>query len=238
MATSLHVAPPMRALAILCLSAVGSVGVSGCVERDPYNAYDVAAAKDFHMQQEAEATRHAPRDPNTTGASARSGAAKVTCRCDAEGGLHVTAPASAQVRVPEGAARDDAEAEITVEERAPGTPIRRTISLGYVGDAPLTQTPSRGGPWNAPDGVLPRHEHVEPRYPSVGFGYVPFYGGYGYGYAPAGYGRGGRTSSAGTDAPSGHNLHFAPHVSSSGVAGGGVRGVPSGRGAGVRGEPR
>jgi hypothetical protein len=110
--------------------------------------------------------------------------AKVTCRCDAEGGLHVGAPQGSRVTAhgPDG----DAEAEIILPAQEAAQPIRRTISLGFVGDGPLTQTLSHGGPWNAPDAVLPPHTHSSGRYGS-GYGY---YGGYGYG----GHGYGGYTT--------------------------------------------
>jgi len=237
----------MRALAgtVLVLSSLSAIG---CADRDPYNAYDVAAAQQFHLQQEAEATKRAPVDPNTVGAVRAAGPATVRCRCDEDGGLHVNAPQGSVVRVPEEATREDAEAEITVPERKPGTPIRRTVSLGFVGDGPLTQSPSRGGPWNVPDALLPAHQHVEPRYPPVwGVGFAPrgrYYGGYGSYGSYGSYGRGGSGGYGGSrgGAPAaqptgGHNLNFSPHVRSSGVSfsrGGGGHGGGGGHVGGPR----
>lgn len=231
----------MRALAgtVLVLSSLSAIG---CAERDPYNAYDVAAAHQFHIQQEAEATKRAPVDPNTVGAARAVGPATVRCRCDEDGGLHVHAPQGSVVRVPEEATREDAEAEITVPERKPGTPIRRTVSLGFVGDGPLTQSAGRGGPWNVPDALLPPHQHVEPRYPPVwGVGYAPYRGRY-YGgtYSRGGYGSygsfgGGSRGSAPAAQPSGgHNLHFSPHVRSSGTTFSSGGGRSGGGPAGMR----
>ncbi|MBX3233242.1 MAG: hypothetical protein KIT84_20835 [Labilithrix sp.] len=105
----------------------------------------------------------------------------VRCGCS-DDGLHITAPPGSKVTVPEDATYD-AEAQIVLPDEAPGQPIRRTKSLGFIGDAPLTQTPSRGGPWNAPDALLPPHAHHEPYYglPRGGYGYrAPRYG-----YAPS-----------------------------------------------------
>ena len=36
---------------------------------------------------------------------------------------------------------------------------RQTKSLGFVGDEKHTPSRSHGGPWNAPDNVLPPHRH-------------------------------------------------------------------------------
>lgn len=212
------------------LFALTAIGTTGCGERDPYNAYDVASANQFQAEQRAQAMKHAPPDPDAFTVTESS---KVRCRCDADGGLHVTAPANAQVRPMTNGDREDAEAEIALAERPAGTRIRRTVSLGYVGDGPLTQVPSRGGPWNVPDALLPAHQHVEPRYPSVitygTAGVYPYavpYGGYG------GYGSyGGRTRAGGQapvsqPQPQGRGLWFTPHVQTSGAGpgGGGGRG--------------
>jgi hypothetical protein len=124
-----------------------------------------------------------------TAAGRGRGGETVTCRCDAEGGLHVRAPEGATLRVPDGARSEDAEAEIVFADAAPSQPVRRTRSLGFIGDNKLTESRSRGGPWNAPDAVMPIHPH--------GGGSYGYGSGYGvrYGYGPASGGRGtfGRT---------------------------------------------
>jgi hypothetical protein len=108
-------------------------------------------------------------------ARAPAGASSRTVRvgCD-DDGLHIRAPQGSRVTVPDDATYP-AEAEIAVEEDVPARPLRRTKSLGFIGDNKLTPTPSRGGPWNVPDGLLPPHEHVEPRYDVV-----PFFAPYAY----------------------------------------------------------
>ncbi len=82
----------------------------------------------------------------------------VKCACDAEGGLHVQAPNDARVT-----ATGPGAAEIALDD-APQerVPLRTTKSLGFIGDNPLTPNVSYGGPWNAPDAVLPPHAHVDP----------------------------------------------------------------------------
>jgi len=237
--------------AFAVLAATLSVGAVGCIDRDPYDAGDVAAADAFHARQAAAATRAAPLDPGTTGASGVPGARtagadgsrSVRCRCDAEGGLHVEAPADARVTRPEGEA--DAQAEIALDDEARrGLPLRTTKSLGFIGDGKLSQSPSRGGPWNVPDALLPPHAHDEPRY---GGGYAGYAYGYG-GYAPRtyarGYGHGGYGGSRSTGSSSGggggggssggHNLNFSPHVHSSGSSYGGSP-ARTGGGGGARG---
>ncbi len=228
MAILLHDASPMRAATLAILGLGLTTFATGCGEREPYNAYDVAAANQFQAQQREEALRHAPADKG-----ANDGAkAKVVCRCDADGGLHVTAPPDARVTAREG---EDAEAEISLDDRPPGTRLRRTVSLGYVGDGPLTQIPSRGGPWNVPDAILPLHDHVETRYPSIGYGGP--YGYYGYrGYRHSGWGtsRGTSPASGGQVLSSGHNLHFPTHLSVPGVGGNGSSGGSRSGGRGPR----
>lgn len=220
----------MRATtATTILFALTALGTAGCGERDPYNAYDVASANQFQAEQRAQAMKNAPADPDSFTVTE---SAKVRCRCDADGGLHVTAPANAQVRPMTNGDREDAEAEIALAERPAGTRIRRTVSLGYVGDGPLTQVPSRGGPWNVPDALLPAHQHVEPRYPSVityggGYGYRVPYGAYGYGNYGGGPSRGTGTGQAGPSEPQPRGgLWFTPHIPKS--ASGGAS--PGGRG--------
>jgi hypothetical protein len=65
-----------------------------------------------------------------------------------------------------------AEAEIVLSDDPAPAPLRRTKSLGFIGDNKLTSSPSRGGPWDVPDALLPAHRHVEPRYGAqVSYGY-------------------------------------------------------------------
>jgi hypothetical protein len=220
MADRLHTSAAMRAVAVTVLSLASAVTAIGCVERDPFNASDIAAADAFHAREAAKAQSGNPVAPSTTGA--------VRCRCDGDGNLHVNAPQGSTVRATEG--QEDAEAEITLPERRPGTPIRTTVSLGFVGDGKLTQSPSHGGPWNAPDGLLPKHAHGMPDRP-YGYGgyagrgyYVPArfygYGGYGYGGSYATRGGGG----GGASAPPQHTgaiYHPPANVHSSGAAPGG-----------------
>lgn len=85
----------------------------------------------------------------------------VRCACDAEGGLHVSAPRGSGVTVPEDATHP-AEAQIVLPDDPPRGRLRTTKSLGFIGDGKLTPSPSRGGPWNAPDGLLPPHRHHVP----------------------------------------------------------------------------
>ncbi|MBX3186177.1 MAG: hypothetical protein KF819_04145 [Labilithrix sp.] len=169
MADRLHTDTTMRAVAVTVLSLASAVTAIGCVERDPFNAYDVAAANAFHAEQAAKAREASAPSTNATPRGT------VRCRCDEGGNLHVNAPQGSTVHRAEG--QEDAEADITLPERRPGTPIRQTVSLGFIGDNKLTQSPSRGGPWNAPDGLLPHHAHGAPDHPH----------GHGYGYAPAGF---------------------------------------------------
>jgi hypothetical protein len=121
----------------------------------------------------------------STSTGRERGAATVTCRCDGEGGLHVRAPEGSRVRVPDGPASDDAQVEVTLADNASTGPIRRTRSLGFIGDNKLTETRSRGGPWNAPDAVMPIHAHGGGSYGS-GYGGRS---GYGSGYGSRSYGR-------------------------------------------------
>lgn len=116
---------------------------------------------------------------NRTSPPSRATARTVRCGCDADGDLHVSAPPGSSVTRPEDATHP-AEAQIVLPEGA-HLPLRRSKSLGYIGDAPLTQVPSRGGPWNVPDALLPAHRHVEPRYGTYGYrtyGAVPWSSGY------------------------------------------------------------
>jgi hypothetical protein len=134
--------PPL--VTVLCVAS--ALFATGCIDREPFNPADVAAADAFHAREAAAASR-------ASGPSALD----VSCRCDADGNLHVHAPQAAVVRPAEGL--EDAAAEISVPGRPRGEPIRRTVSLGFIGDGKLTETAPRGGPWNAPDALLPPHAH-------------------------------------------------------------------------------
>ena len=95
---------------------------------------------------------------NRIGPPSRATSRTVRCGCDADGELHVSAPQGSQVTVPEDATHP-AEAQIVLPDDRPGMPLRRTKSLGFIGDGKLTPSPSRGGPWNVPDALLPPHRH-------------------------------------------------------------------------------
>ncbi|MBX3264211.1 MAG: hypothetical protein KIS78_29835 [Labilithrix sp.] len=116
------------------------------------------------------------------GPPSRATSRTVRCACDADGDLHVSAPQGSRVTVPEDAT-NPAEAQIVLPEDRLGAPLRRTKSLGFVGDGKLTPSPSRGGPWNVPDALLPPHRHVEPRYQRPSYGYGAYVPGYVPGYA-------------------------------------------------------
>jgi hypothetical protein len=96
----------------------------------------------------------------TTTLPASHTAETIRCACDADGNLHVRAPQGGHVYVPEDATQP-AEAEVVLDTAPPPPPIRRTVSLGFIGDDRLTELPSYGGPWDVPDGLLPPHEHRE-----------------------------------------------------------------------------
>ena len=97
------------------------------------------------------------------GPPSRATSRTVRCGCDADGDLHVSAPHGSQVTVPEDATHP-AEAQIVLPDDRLGMPLRRTKSLGFIGDGKLTPSPSRGGPWNVPDALLPPHRHYAPSY--------------------------------------------------------------------------
>ena len=253
-AARLHNRRAMQPTAVTLLSlACGLFAMSaiGCVDRDPFSAHDVDAAAAFHNEQAAAVMRRSP-DPAGAGANVR-------CRCDAEGGLHVEAPQGSTVRVvaQQPATDEDAEAEISVPQRKAGTPIRETVSLGFIGDGKLSQSGGRGGSWNVPDNLLPAHAHGIPDRAPAGFVRVGYggYGGYGYG-GPRGYtssygGFGGRGSSSrgsfggassGGGGPSGgSSLNFGgtggrgpSAMSGPGPSGGGARGGSASGGRGPR----
>ncbi len=118
-----------RRLGVSPVALLAAVATTGCFGH-PLDPGEIAA------EEMARASQPSGRGGET-----------VTCRCDAEGGLHVRAPAGAALRVPDGAEREDAEVEITLAG-ARAEPIRRTRSLGFIGDGKLTESASRGGPWN------------------------------------------------------------------------------------------
>lgn len=136
----------MRRYPVVSVVVLGILG-AGCADKE---------AADPGMIVREEAAARAPVGPRT-----------VRCACDADGGLHVEAPGGSRV-----VTSDDPTpfAEITLAGE-PGGPIRRTKSLGFIGDGKLTPSRSHGGPWNVPDALLPPHRHVEPHY-------GPSYGGY------------------------------------------------------------
>ena len=133
------------------------------------------------------------------GSIARDGAkgASVRCSADEGGNLHVRAPADARVTAQP---TDDPTVEIETGSADPNAyqmprprrPMSR--SLGFIGDAPLTQGPNHGGRYNhgEHDNLLGPHRHSASsgwwQGPAFGHGYGRGYGygsGYGYGY---GYG--------------------------------------------------
>lgn len=117
---------------------------------------------------------------NRVGPPSRATSRTVRCGCDADGDLHVQAPQGSKVVRPEDAAFA-AEAEVVLPDDEPPRPIRRTKSLGFIGDNKLGQSHTYGGPWAVPDALLPPHRHVEPRYGGYGG-----YGGYGRAYGSYG----------------------------------------------------
>ena len=147
----------------LALAAAGSAGCGHPLDPSEFAAEDARLAA----------------APSPGGAPSH---ANVRCRCDEAGGLHVAAPEGSTVRVPAGASREDAEAEITLSDEAPGQPMRRTKSLGFIGDGKLNESTSHGGPWAVHDALLPPHSHG-------GFGGYSSYGAYGVGQRPS-YGGG------------------------------------------------
>ena len=107
---------------------------SGCERRDPLDPHEYVAEETARVAR-------------ASAASQPAAGAHVTCRCDDEGGLHVAAPEGSIVTTPTDAARADAEADIIVASEpseAPGTRLRHTVSLGFIGDNKLTETPPYG----------------------------------------------------------------------------------------------
>lgn len=139
----------MRSL--LCVPvATGLLVLSGCAaERDAFEPIEPGAlARAEH-------------------ADAKSGT--VHCTADEGGNLHVRAPADARVTTSasEPNASDDASARIEVgsvdpnayQMPRPSRPMSR--SLGFIGDAPLTQGPNHGGRYSygAHDDIIGPHRH-------------------------------------------------------------------------------
>lgn len=131
----------MRSLHPLHLMLVVQVALAGCAaERDSFE----------------------PIEPGSVARTAAKG--DVRCSADENGNLRVRAPADA--RVTEDRTTDDAAVEIAYaadgeypQMPRPRRPMSR--SLGFIGDAPLTQGPSYGGRWSygAHDDLLPPHAH-------------------------------------------------------------------------------
>jgi hypothetical protein len=166
----------MRAGAATVLLVASAVSALGCIGKDPADPSDFASPS----AEEREVARAKPGDPRRT----------IRAECDKDGNLHVRAPDGAKVTTPADAG-ENAVAEITLDE-APGRRLRRTKSLGFIGDGKLGPSRSHGGPWNAPDGLLPPHAHGQRGWGSYGYrSYRPSWGSYGYPPPPQAYGYGG-----------------------------------------------
>jgi hypothetical protein len=171
----------MRAGAVVVFSLASSLTALGCIDHESATsiARDPSSVSlDFKDRARDETTIPVDRVSPPSRATSRT----VRCGCDADANLHVAAPQGSLVTRPEDASHA-AEAQIVIPEDGPprARPIRTSRSLGFIGDAPLTPSPSRGGPWNAPDAVLPPHTH----------GSWSNGGGYGSGYRSFGYGHSG-----------------------------------------------
>lgn len=165
----------MRTGELLVLACVSVTGALGCgVESQAYQALDPSA-------------------------EVRANAGAVRCAADEEGNLHVHAPPGARVTLPPDAP-EGATAEIAYGGEDHATqqmprPVRpRSISLGFIGDGKLTETPNHGDRWSygTHDNLLPPHAHgawVSSHGYGYGYGYGHGGAGYGYGY-PRGYGSG------------------------------------------------
>jgi hypothetical protein len=166
----------MRADAATVLLVASAVSAIGCIgrDKDPMDPSDflhgVMSETEERVEHGKRVPRHAPAgDPRKT----------VRVACDEEGNLHVRAPDGSTVTRPDDAA-NDAEAEIAFAE--PARPIRRSRSLGFIGDGKLGESRSYGGPWNAPDAVLPKHVHHQPSYGRGSYGYRSYRPSWGYRY--------------------------------------------------------
>jgi hypothetical protein len=129
-------------------------------------------------------------EPIEPGSVAREDAKRRAVRCAADegGNLHVRAPADARVTTQ---ASDDPTVEIEYGSADPSAyqmprpqrPMSR--SLGFIGDAPLSQGPNYGGRYSygAHDDLLPPHAHHADWTGRASFGR-------GWGYRSHGYGQG------------------------------------------------
>lgn len=139
------------------LFALVALGIGGCAAKEAEDPGSV-------LREEA---------VERIGPPSRATSRTVRCGCDAAGDLHVRAPQGSRVFRPEDATYA-AEAEVVLPEDAPRPRLRRSKSLGFIGDNKLGPSRTRGGPWAAPDALLPPHRHFEPRYGG--------HGGYSYGH--------------------------------------------------------
>src|SRR4051812_15626417 len=111
----------------IVLVVATALGLAACAPPDRLGA---AGEVDRFVRGEEAADAAPPaRDPRA-----------VRCACDAEGGLHVRAPGGSQVAIPEDASFP-AEAEVVIPDGYAEGPVRRTKSLGFIGDNPLTPSP-------------------------------------------------------------------------------------------------
>lgn len=130
-------------------------------------------------------------DPGTV---LRANAGSVRCSADEGGNLHVRAPADARVTIPPDARGDPdptvevayAGADETAQMPRPERP--RSRSLGFIGDAPLTQGPNYGGRYSygAHDNALPPHAHSAGYASRSSFSRGYGYRSYGHTFAPRG----------------------------------------------------
>jgi hypothetical protein len=162
----------MRAGAVVSIMLASSpLAALGCIDRDPSALHDpgeLGRAREENIPVD----RVAP--------ASRATSRTVRCGCDADANLHIAAPPGSKVSRPEDASQA-AEAQIVLPEDAPSPrPIRVTRSLGFIGDNKLTPSVGHGGPWAAPDAVLPKHHHASAN------GYSGYYG-HAYGYRSYGY---------------------------------------------------
>ena len=157
---SLHLGPVVTGALVLALA--------GCAaERDSFEPVEPGTI-----------ARESPRG---------SGGARADVRCSADegGNLHVRAPADARVTTDD-SGDPTADIELGSTETVQMPRPRRTMSrsLGFIGDAPLTQGPNHGGRWSygAHDDLLPPHAHRADYPASRSWGYRSY--GYAYGYRP------------------------------------------------------
>lgn len=149
---------PRRLLAL----AVSAPLLGGCVEATgPFDRDPSAFLRE-------ELAARPPHGRGARGTTPSANASTVRCGCDASGDLHVRAPQGSRVTVPEDATFDaEAEIALPVEMTERPRPIRTTRSLGFIGDNKLGEAASSrsfGGPWSAPDALLPAHRHDTARY--------------------------------------------------------------------------